>query len=256
MHGKNLVVVLGVCLAAAFAAVSCGAPRALPTATPTKTPKPTFTATTTATATLAATATPANTSTPTTTPTPTRTNTPRATNTPEATDTPEATNTSVPPTATKTPSGPPPPTRTPAPTNTPAPPPTPTPLPVQYSGSVSWDAGSSNCAFLEIRKASVIVDASGNPVNGVCVCANVYGNVIASFPSGPGAPGYYEPGHYDLANLVVAPQSDVTITSYVCDCGSKAPANSDVVGVPFSASNCGPDQGGHQSAIVNWRKNW
>ena len=252
MHGKNLVVVLGVCLVAAFAAVSCGAPRALPTATPTKTPKPTFTATTTATATLAATATPANTSTPTTTPTPTRTNTPRATNTPEATDTPEATNTSVPPTATKTPSGPPPPTRTPAPTNTPAPPPTPTQPPVQFSARISWDAQSANCAGPSIRRESRITDAAGNPINGARVTMNYFGNNITSFPSGP---GIYEPGHYDISGFAQTPV-DASVTAFVSDDGSGQVPTSEYVVIQFEASNCQPGQGGHQAVILGWVKNW
>jgi len=253
-----------ICLASLFGALvlaGCGGPSALPTATPTKTPKPTYTTTTTATATAAATDTPAATATPTNTSVPTDTPVPTATTTPLVTSTPKPSPTPVPPTPTKTPAvpptatktpGPPPPTKTPAP---PPPTPTNTPVPVQYSGSVVWDDASTQCGFVEIRKASVITDTAGSPVNGVCVCANVFGNIVKSFASGPSAPGYYEAGHYDLSPLL-SPPADATITAFICDCGSGAALNSDVVSIPYQTANCAPGQGGHQSAVVNWRRNW
>lgn len=235
--------------AAILASCSVGTAAPPPTPTPTKTPKPTYTATTTATATPAqpstATATPAPEVPPTDTVTatpavpPTETDTP----TPEPTDTP-----SVPPTATFTP-GPPPPT------NTPAPPPTPTPMPFQYTGQVIWDEGSANCAFLEIRSASVITDTAGNPVNDVCVCVNLFDNILKSWPSGPAAPNYKDPGHYDISPVLPYPDN-ISVNAYVCDCSSGAPANSQQVQIQFESQNCSPGQGGHQSAIVNWTKHW
>lgn len=261
MPRKNCIMYLAAPLAAMLLLAGCGSVSPLPTATPTKTPKPTFTATVTDTATPVATMTPIITATPTNTSAPTDTPVPTATETPLVTSTPTSSPTPVPPTPTKTPAvpptatntpGPPPPTKTPMP---PPPTPTNTPVPVQYSGSVVWDEGSTQCGFLEIRKASVIVDTAGNPVNGVCVCANVFGNIVKSFPSGPSAPGYYEAGHYDLSPLL-SPPADATITAFICDCGSGAALNSDVVSIQFQAANCAPGQGGHQSAIVNWRKNW
>jgi hypothetical protein len=254
MQPKRVSVVLSLAVGGALILAACGAGASTaPTATPTKTPKPTYTATATATETPAFTATPTNTSTPvppTKTPTSAFTNTPAPTDTPEATETPVPTDTpNVPPTNTRPPS---PPTAT----FTPAPPPTATPLPVQFSGSVAWDAASANCAFYEVRKASVITDAGGNPVNDACVCVDLYGNILRSNPSGPAAPGYYEAGHYDISPLTQTLSSDMTATVFVCDCGTRAQLNSDRVTVAFSTANCAPNAGGHQSAIVNWRKNW
>jgi len=233
-------------LVAATLTVACARTQGpTPSPTPTKTPKPTYTATATATATpLTPTNTPAptNTSTPEATPTPAVTSTPTPSPTPEASDTPVPTRPPAPP----------------RPTNTPAPPPTPTPRPHQYTGTLIWDEHSEQCAFLEIRKASQITDAAGAPINGVCVCIKLYDNVYRSYPSGPSAPGYYEPGHYDISNLLVPPHgiADVTAQAFVCDCNTSAQLDSDVVSVPFQGSNCSPGQGGHQSAIVNWKKNW
>lgn len=232
--------------AALMAGCSVGPAGTPPTATPTKTPKPTFTATATATETPSA---PTATYTATPVPTDTVTPTPEFSPTPSDTPTPEPTN---------TPSGPPTATRTPAPptaTFTPAPPPTPTTPPIQYSGSVVWDGASAQCAFLEIRSASVITDTGGNPVNDVCVCVNLFDNILKSWPSGPAAPAYKEPGHYDISP-VVAQMADVSVTAYVCDCASGAAASSDHVQIDFQSQNCAPGQGGHQSAVVNWVKNW
>lgn len=228
---------------------SIGGSSTPPSPTPTKTPKPTFTATVTATFTPEFSPTPTDTATPEPTPTDTITPTPEVPPTPTDTATPEPTNTpNVPPTATRPPA---PPTAT----FTPAPPPTNTPVPVQWSGSVVWDDASAQCGFLEIRKDSYIQDAGGGPINGVCVCVNLFDNIIKSNPSGPGAPGYYGDGHYDISPLVAQP-ADITVTAFVCDCGTSQPLNSDYVSIPFQSSNCAPGQGGHQSAVVNWRKNW
>ncbi|MHB0875307.1 MAG: hypothetical protein ACYC5O_04575 [Anaerolineae bacterium] len=255
MHLKKVSAVLSLVLGGALVFAACGpaGPNVAPTATPTKTPKPTFTATATATETPAFTATPSNTATPvppTKTPTPVPTDTPEVTNTPSPTDTPVPTNTpNVPPTATRPPA---PPTAT----FTPAPPPTPTPPPIQYTGSVRWDASSANCAFYEIRSASVITDTSNNPVNNVCVCLDLYGNTLTSYPSGPAAPAYKEAGHYDISPLTQNLTTDMTATAFVCDCSTKAALSTDYVTIQFSPANCSPGAGGHQSAIVDWRKNW
>lgn len=224
-----------------------------PTPTFTKTPKPTFTATATFTATPQSlsqheTATAAQ-------PVSTEATVTASPTSPEAEPTPTAGAVAT-PTATPMPR----PTNTPAPpppTNTPAPTLTPTPRPHQFTGTLIWDDQSFQCAFLEIRKASKITDAAGNPVNGVCVCLQLYDKVYRSFPSGPEAPGYYEPGHYDISNLIIPPSNiaDVTAYAFVCDCGSGAPLDSDVVPVEFTSSSCN-QPGGHQSAIVNWVKNW
>jgi len=236
--------------AAIVAGCGFGGGAAAPTATPTKTPKPTYTATPAASATFTATPSPTATMTPaappTETPTPTAEVPPTETNTP----TPAPTNTpSVPPTATNTP-GPPPPT------NTPAPPPTPTPMPYQYTGQVIWDEGSANCAAASIRKESTIRDTAGNPIDGVCVCYSI-GGYYSSPPSVPsGVPGVYDPGHYDIYPVRPQPE-DVSVQVYVCDCATGGQnANSQVVTVDFNSQNCGPGQGGHQAAIVNWTKHW
>ena len=92
-------------------------------------------------------------------------------------------------------------------------------------------------------------------MNGACVCVQIYDLVIKSNPTGPGAGGYAD-GQYDVTPLIQNPTQDLTATAFVCDCASKAPLSSDFVSIPFSPANCGPGAGGHQSAIVNWRKNW
>jgi hypothetical protein len=253
--------------AAIVAGCSLGAAAPAPTPTPTKTPKPTYTAT--ATPTAAAVAVAPDTPTPTTAsndsqPSPTEAAGPTEAAQPEDTEepTPEATptETSTPtPEPTDTPSAPPPPTDTPAPpppTNTPAPPPTPTPLPFQFTGQVLWDEASANCAAASIRKDSIITDTAGNPVDGVCVCYSIggYYNSPPSVPSG--VPGVYDPGHYDIYPVRPLPE-DVRVDVYICDCATGAQnPNSQVVSVDFTASNCGPGQGGHQAAIVNWVKHW
>ena len=94
----------------------------------------------------------------------------------------------------------------------------------------------------------------GAPVNGECVCLSLYGNLLKSNPSGPG--GYYEAGHYDLANFAMGHQEDMTGTAFVCDCATGAAKNSDYVTIDWSYANCAPNSGGHQAAVVNWRKNW
>jgi hypothetical protein len=119
MRNRVVILLVAITLIAVLVACSAGSLARKPeaTATPTKTPKPTFTATYTPTATPVPTDTP--------TPTPTATFTPVPTDTPLPTDTPtpEPTNTPVP---TKKPTARPPaptakPTNKPAPTNTPAP---------------------------------------------------------------------------------------------------------------------------------------
>jgi len=245
MRFRRALIRLALLLGSAAIVAGCGlgAGTPAPTATPTKTPKPTYTAT------------PAATATPTDTPAPTATMTPEVPPTDTVTPTPEVPPTetstptpSVPPTATFTP-GPPPPTSTPAPT------PTPTPLPYQYTGEVIWDDASANCAAASIRKDSMIRDAAGNPVDGVCVCYQVW-----DFRSGPsvpsGVPGVYDPGHYDIYPVRPQPE-DVSVQVYICDCSTGAQnPSSQVVTVDFNSQNCAPGQGGHQAAIVNWTKWW
>jgi len=235
--------------AAILAGCGFGGGASAPTATPTKTPKPTYTATAAATATFTATPLPTATMTPEVPPTDTPSPTPEVPPTETNTPTPEATNTpSVPPTPTNTP-GPPPPT------NTPAPPPTPTPMPFQYTGQLIWDEGSANCAAASIRKESTIRDTAGSPIDGVCVCYQVWD--FRSAPSVPsGVPGVYDPGHYDIYPVRPQPE-DVEVQVYICDCATgQQNANSQVVTVDFNSQNCGPGQGGHQAAIVNWTKHW
>jgi len=240
MRTHKMLVRRALLLGSALLLAGCtiGVPANAPTPTPTKTPKPTFTDTPTATATSEVSATPTNTSAPTTAPTDTDTPTPAATATPLPTNTP-----AVPPTPTRPPA---PPTAT----FTPAPPPTPRPLPVQYSGNVVWDAASRQCGFLEIRKDSIVTDTAGSPVPGVCVCVERYGLVSRSWPSGPGEPGYWDPGHYDLR--VMEYPADVTATAFVCDCNTSQPLNTEYVSIPFQSCSSGD----HQSAIVNWVRNW
>ena len=198
--------------------------------TPTRTPKPTYTATLTSVPVVVST--PTNTATmapifmPTSLVPPTPTET-----------TPLATSTSFFPLATNTP---------PLATGTPAP----SPSPIAYIGTVVWDAKAAQCNYLEIRKDSIIIDAAGNPLAGICVCAQIFGKTVVSLPSGP-ATSQYRPGHYELSPLVKPPM-DVTANVFICNCETKERLDSEVVPVRFESGNCSPGEGGHQSAIVNW----
>jgi hypothetical protein len=253
---RNRLVILVVAITVIVGVLACSTDslvsRTGPTATPTKTPKPTFTATLT----------PTNTSIPTDTPTPTSTSTPTppATNTAivyTATATPEPTETPVPPVPTNTPR---PPTNTPRPqpraTNTPTPRPQPTNTPAPayaYTGNVVWDpAVAPNCDGPGISKNSIIKDRSGNPVNGVRVEVDCYGNKWLSHPSGN--PGEYLPGHYDFSFGQHSPQA-WTCTARVFDLNGVAVPSSEVVTIQFDTNDCQPGGNGHQIAILNWTKN-
>jgi LysM repeat protein len=169
----------------------------------------------------------------------------------------------VPPTATATPQPPPANTPKPAPTKAPTPkptkkPPTATPAPTapkyQFTAEVSWPWDvAPNCAGPGISKQSLIHDAAGNPLNGVRVGVDCYGNKWVSHPSG--TPGEYDAGHYDFAFGQTSPQ-DWTCTAFIVDANGQPLPSSEVVTIHFDTNNCRPGGDGHQVAIVNWTKHW
>lgn len=185
--------------------------------------------------------------------------TPAATRRPEDTAAPGANPTSPPPTATRKP-----PTATPVrptatrkpPTATPAPPTATNPPPAafQFTGQVVWDPQvAPNCAGPAISRHSVVKDGAGNPVNGVRIAVDCYGNVWQSHPSGN--PGEYDAGHYDFAFGQSSPQP-WTCTAYVYDVNGQPVTSSQVVTISFDTNDCQPHGSGHQVAIVNWVKHW
>jgi LysM repeat protein len=124
----------------------------------------------------------------------------------------------------------------------------------QFTGEVEWRAlVAANCAGPAISKHSIIVDASGSPVNGVRVEVDCYGNKWKSHPSG--TPGEYDAGHYDFAFGQSSPQ-DWTCTAYVIDVNGQPVASSQSVSIHFDTNDCTPHGSGHQVAIVNWTKHW
>jgi LysM repeat protein len=145
--------------------------------------------------------------------------------------------------------------RPPAPTSTPAQPaPTATKASLQFTGALIWDPLiAPNCSGPGISKESIIRDTGGNPVNGVRVEANCYGNIWLSHPSGN--PGEYDPGHYDFAFGQTSPQQ-WTCTVRVAELNGQPVASSDVVTIQFDTNDCNPSGSGHQVAIVNWTKHW
>jgi LysM repeat protein len=182
--------------------------------------------------------------------------------TPTATQSTQPTNTPRPtPTATQSTQ----PTNTPRPTSTQAPPPTATPRPAtptptpagggfQFTGEVIWNPMvAPNCGGPAIAKDSIIRDAGGNPVNGVRIEVDCYGNKFVSRPSG--TPGEYDAGHYDFALGQNHPQ-DWTCTARVLDLDGEPVASSETVTITFDTNDCEPGGSGHQVAIVNWTKHW
>jgi hypothetical protein len=169
--------------------------------------------------------------------------------TPTPTDTPPPTNTPPPPTNTPRPQ----PTR-PRPTATKAPP-TNTPKPqFQWSGDVVWDPNTqTNCGGVGISKGSIIKDKAGNPLNGIYVLLDCYGNRFISHPSGN--PGEYDAGHYDFWGISIHPV-DYACTLQICDANGTPVAGTQVVTVQFDTGPCEPGASGHQVATVNWTKNY
>ena len=137
-------------------------------------------------------------------------------------------------------------------------PPAATPKPTargeQFTAEVIWDPWvAPNCSGPGISKQSIIRDAAGNPLNGVIVTVDCYGNTMSSHPSG--TPGEYDPGHYDFSFGKHSPE-DWTCTVWVSAMGGQPVASSQVVSVHFDLNDCNPHGAGHQVAIVNWTKRW
>jgi LysM repeat protein len=174
---------------------------------------------------------------------------------------------------------PPPATMGPVPANTPAPtrqpptpkptqelpaatstrpPPTPTPSPAasgfRFTAEVIWDPMvAPNCSGPAISKQSVVKDAGGNPVNGVRIEVDCYGNKWLSHPTGN--PGEYDAGHYDFSFGQSAPQ-DWSCTARVFDIDGQAVTSSEAITIQFDTKDCRPHGIGHQVAIVNWTRHW
>jgi LysM repeat protein len=159
------------------------------------------------------------------------------------------------PTYTPKPSNTPKPSSTPKPPATKAPTAAPTTAPaLQFTGQLIWDGSvAPNCGGPGISKLSVIRDANGNPINGVRVEADCYGNKWLSHPSG--TPGEYEAGHYDFAFGQLSPQ-DWTCTARVFDLNGQPVTSSEVITIHFDTNDCKPGGNGHQVAIVHWTKRW
>ncbi|MGC9335727.1 MAG: LysM peptidoglycan-binding domain-containing protein [Anaerolineae bacterium] len=142
-------------------------------------------------------------------------------------------------------------------TPTPRPPaasPTATTVGSQFTGNVVWNPMiAPNCSGPAISKESIIQDMSGNPVNGVRVEVECYGNEWLSHPSGN--PGEYEPGHYDFAFGQNEPQA-WTCSARVFDINGQLVTSSQTVTIQFDTNDCLPGGTGHQVAIVNWTKHW
>jgi LysM repeat protein len=150
-----------------------------------------------------------------------------------------------------------PPTATARPPATkPPPPPTPTPArsAYQFTGQFIWDPMvAPNCAGPAVSKLSVVQDRDGNPVDGVRVEVDCYGNKWQSHPSGN--PGEYEPGHFDFSFGQSVPQ-DWTCTMQVLDIHGRPVESSTVLTLQFDTNDCKPYGTGHQVVIVKWTKNW
>ena len=124
----------------------------------------------------------------------------------------------------------------------------------QFTGQVVWEPlVAPNCGGPGISKQSVIKDAAGNPVNGVRVQVDCYGNIMISHPSGN--PGEYDAGHYDFSFGQDKPQ-DWTCTARIFDLNGQPVTSSEAVSIHFDTNDCQPYGSGHQVATVNWTKHW
>jgi LysM repeat protein len=180
---------------------------------------------------------------------------------------PEPGQTPPPPTAVPTPASTAAPTRqppTPKPTQKPPtatstrPPPTLTPSPAasafQFTAKVIWDPMvAPNCSGPAISRQSVVQDTSGNPVNGVRIEVDCYGNKWLSHPTGN--PGEYDAGHYDFSFGQSTPQ-DWTCTARVFEMNGQPVTSSEAISIQFDTNDCRPYGIGHQVAIVNWTRHW
>lgn len=148
-------------------------------------------------------------------------------------------------------------TRPPAPTPTPKPPtatPTPAASKFQFTAEVIWDPSiAPNCSGPAVAKQSIVQDAAGNPVNGARIEVSCYDNVWLSHESG--APGEYDPGHYDFSWGQSQPQ-DWFCTARAFDLDGQPVDSSQIVVIQFDTNDCNPHGDGHQVAIVNWTKRW
>jgi LysM repeat protein len=142
----------------------------------------------------------------------------------------------------------------PAPTQPPPPTPTQAASGFRYTGEILWDPlVAPNCSGPAISKHSLVRDANGNPIDGVRIEVDCYGNKWLSHPTGN--PGEYEPGHYDFAFGQSTPQN-WTCTARVFDADGQPVESSQTVTIEFDSNDCKPDGSGHQVAIVTWTRHW
>ena len=147
------------------------------------------------------------------------------------------------------------PAQTGSPTNTPTPrPPAPTPTAAgqQFTAELEWRPSvAPNCSGPGISSLSIVKDAAGNPVDGVVVEVNCYGNRWPTIPSGK--PGVYEHGHYDWSPGQTQPV-DWACTARVAEINGQPVTSSQEVSIHFDTNDCRPNKSGHQVAILNWIK--
>jgi len=146
------------------------------------------------------------------------------------------------------------PAQTGAPTKAPVPTATikPTSGGQQFTAELEWRPSvAPNCSGPGISSLSIIKDTAGNPLNGVVVEVNCYGNRWPTIPSGK--PGVYETGHYDWSPGQTQPVEWVC-TARVTEINGQPVTSSQEVSIQFDANDCRPNKSGHQVAILNWTK--
>jgi hypothetical protein len=125
---------------------------------------------------------------------------------------------------------------------------------LQFTGAVVWDPViAPNCGGPAISKESIAIDSNGNPLDGLRIEIDCYGNKWLSHPSGN--PGEYEPGHYDFSFGQESPQ-DWECRVRAFDLDGEPVASSQTIEIEFNSNDCTPGGTGHQVAIVNWTKHW
>jgi len=124
----------------------------------------------------------------------------------------------------------------------------------QFTAQLEWRPSvAPNCAGPAISSLSIVKNAAGNPVNGVVIEVDCYGNHWSTIPSG--SSGVYEPGHYDWSPGQTQPV-DWECTARVKEINGQPVSSSQEMTIHFDTNDCKPNKSGHQVAIVNWTKWW
>jgi LysM repeat protein len=156
------------------------------------------------------------------------------------------------PTQTGSPTKAPTPTAAPKRTSAPTATAKPTSMGQQFTAELEWRPSvAPNCAGPAISSFSIVKDAAGNPVSGVIVEVNCYGNRWSTIPSGK--PGVYEAGHYDWSPGQTQPV-DWVCTARVTEINGQSVSSSQEVSIHFDTNDCRPNKSGHQVVILNWTK--